>query len=87
MSVIQLNQAPKIFNGGFVHRLAEANTALRQLRCLGVKAISIQVAQRNFEYTEIVVNRNPHSTLTSCPGVHVTFVIGQPSTKQLGATT
>lgn len=78
MQAIQVSKWPKVFNTYFLDQLAESNMAVRQLRCAGVKVLSVRLGGKR-EETEIVVDRNPHTTLAGCPNVHVTFQIGQPS--------
>lgn len=71
MDVLQLTSQPRVFNTAFLVRLAEANCAVRQLRRLGCRIIRQAVGDRD-NATEIVVDRNPHSAIRGCPGVHVT---------------
>ena len=78
MQPTQVNKWPKVLTTYFIDRLAEANSAVRELRRMGVKVLSVRIGGK-FEETEIVVNRNPHIKLHSCQNVHVTFEISQPT--------
>lgn len=73
-TINQISPRPKVFNVAFLCRLAEANRAHRQLRRLGCRVIKQAVGDVG-NPTEIVVDRNPHCTLQSCPNVHVTFEV------------
>jgi hypothetical protein len=67
-NVIPIDARPRVLHAGFVHKLAEANRAVRQLRKLGCRVISQAVSESG---SEIVIDRNPHRTLVACPSVHV----------------
>lgn len=71
-NIIPISLRPAVFHPGFVARLAEANRALRQLRELGCKAVSLRLSRAPDVPVMIVVDRNPHRLLVGCPGVHVT---------------
>ena len=74
MSLIYLAEArktPHVLTAGYIMRLSEANEAVRQLRRLGCRILSVTVGCPN-EASEIRVDRNPHQRLTGCWGVHVT---------------
>lgn len=71
-NIIPIANRPAVFHPGFVARLAETNRALRTLRDLGCKVISLRVSRAPDVPTEIVVDRNPQTRLAHCPGVHVT---------------
>lgn len=74
MSLIHLADArrsPRVLTNGYVQRLREANDAVRQLRRLGCRILSVTIGRPN-EPSEIRVDRNPHQRLSGCWGVHVT---------------
>ncbi len=68
-NVINLDMQPRVLHPAYMRQLAEANRAVRQLRNLGCRVVSQEISVLG---TEIVVDRNPHRTLTGCPNVHVT---------------
>lgn len=70
-NLLQISTKPKVFNTYFVLRLSEANRATRQLRRLGCRILRQTIGDRH-RSTEIVIDRNPHCTLTDFPGVHIT---------------
>ncbi|BCB28419.1 hypothetical protein SKTS_33050 [Sulfurimicrobium lacus] len=71
-NVIRIANRPTVFHPEFVARLKESNQALRLLRAIGCKVISLRVSLAPGAQTEIVVNRNPQMRLAHCPSVHVT---------------
>lgn len=75
-NVLLFKPQPRVLNTGFVRQLSEANRALRQLRGLGCRVIR-QVVGDSAKPTEIVIDRNPHRTLSGCPNVHVTCGVGK----------
>lgn len=68
-NVLLFKPQPRVLHTGFIRQLSEANRALRQLRGLGCRVLSQTVTARG---SEIVIDHNPHRTLTGCPSVHVT---------------
>lgn len=63
-------KGPRILSASYLARLAEANAALRQLRALGCRVLSVSIGRPN-EASEILIDKNPHRRLAGCPGVHV----------------
>lgn len=68
-NVINIDPRPRVLHAAFIRSLAEANQAARQLRQLGCRVLSLTIADIG---AEIVIDRNPHRTLSGCPTVHVT---------------
>lgn len=68
-NIINLDPRPRVLHPAFLRQLAEANRAERQLRGLNCRVLKRSISVLG---TEIVVDHNPHRTLTGCPNVHVT---------------
>lgn len=68
-NVINIDARPRVLHPAYTRQLSEANRAIRQLRKLGCRVLSQEISVLG---TEIVVDHNPHRTLSGCPNVHVT---------------
>ncbi|MDR1890125.1 MAG: hypothetical protein LBQ81_12235 [Zoogloeaceae bacterium] len=58
-NVIHIHRAPRVFHGIYRRRLSAANEAIRQLRALGVKVLSVDIPASG-DCAALVVDKNPH---------------------------
>lgn len=69
-SILKFPPQPKVLNVAFVRQLAESNRAVRQIRTFDCRVLEQSVSERG---STLVIDRNPHRTLSGCPTVHVIF--------------
>jgi len=71
-SIFNISKQPRVFNSLVVAKLADANCVARQLRGIGCRVLSLSIGEPG-EYSELVVDRNPHVVIRGFSSVHVTW--------------
>lgn len=72
MATIHRLPIPTVLSPVLVARLAETNEALRRLRGMGCRTLTVDLGGP-VRTAVLVVDRNPHKTLEGFPNVHVTW--------------